>query len=135
MNHSGTFCNFTTPKFALSRETTVTVIDWKRHSLLIRTRAWINRFLANLKQTSHNSNRNSLVKTETQPLTRIEERTALFDIFRQSQYTSYAETKKLHYLGKKNQLIKSLGLFIDQHDIVRCQGRLGNCKDLLLEEK
>ena len=32
INHSGTFCNFTTPKLALSRERTVTVIDMRRHS-------------------------------------------------------------------------------------------------------
>ena len=73
INPSGTFCNFTTPKFALSQETTVTVIDMARHShmrKLIRNRAWINRFLTNLKQTPHSSNRSSLVPKETQPLTR-----------------------------------------------------------------
>ena len=59
---------------------------------------------------------------------------ALFDIIRQSQDTSHAETKKLLHLGKK-QLIKSLGLFIDQHDIIRCRGRLANCNDLSLDEK
>ena len=96
MNHSGTICNFTTPKIALSRKEPVTVLDMTRHSnlrKLIRTRAWINRFLANLKQ-SHSSNKNSTVKKEPQPLTQTEERTALFDIIRQSQAISQAETKK-----------------------------------------
>ena len=32
INYSRIFCNFTTPKFALSHETTVTVIDMARHS-------------------------------------------------------------------------------------------------------
>ena len=94
-----------------------------RHSHLkkfIRTRAWINRFRTNLEKTPHSSNRSSLVTKEPQPLTRMEERTVLFDIIRQSQDTSHAETKTLLHFGKKNQLIKGLGLFIDQHDIIRC---------------
>ena len=110
----------------------------ERHSRLrklIRTRAWINRFLANLKQTPHSSNRNTLVTKEPQPLTRTEERAALFNIIRQSQDTSHAEIKKLLHLEKKNQLIKSLGLFVNPHDIIRCRGRLANCNDLSLEEK
>ena len=113
-NHLGKFCNFTTPKFALSHETTVTVFNMERHShlrKLIRTRAWINRFLTNLKQTPHSSNRNSVVTKEPQPLTRTGERAALFDIICQSQDTSHAEIKKRLHLGKKNQLNKSLGFF------------------------
>ena len=104
-NHFETFCNFTKPKFALSHETTVTVFNMKRHSRLrklIQTRACINRFPTNLKQTPSSSNRNSLVTKELQPLTRTAERAALFDIIRQSQDTSHTEIKKLLHLGKKN---------------------------------
>ena len=136
INHSGTFCNFTTTKIALSRETPVTVLDMTRHSNLrnmIRTRAWINCFLANLEQ-SHSSNKNSTVKKEPQPLTQTEERTALFDIIRQSQAISHAKTKKHYYVLEKNQLIRSLGLFTDQHDIIRCRGRLRKCNDLSLQK-
>ena len=107
-----------------------------RHSQLQKLiRAWINRFPTNLKQTPHSSSRNSVVNKEPQALTRTEKRTAVFDIKRQSQDTSRAETKKLLHLEKNNQLIKSHGFFIDQHDIIRCRVRLGNCNDLSLEEK
>ena len=104
----------------------------------IRTRAWINRFLTNLKQTPRSSNGNSLVIKEPQPLTRTEERTALFEIIRQSEDTSHAETKILLHLGKrgkKEQFLKSLGLFNDQRDIIRSRGRLGKCNNLSIEEK
>ena len=73
-----------------------------RHShlrKLIRTRAWINRFLTTLKQTLHSSNRSSLNPKQPQPLTRTEERTALFDIICQPQDATHAETKKLPHLG------------------------------------
>ena len=55
---------------------------------------------------------------------------ALFNIICQSQETSLAETRKLLHLGKKNQLIRSLGRFINQHDIIRYRGRLGNYNHL-----
>ena len=102
---------------------------------VIRTHAWIHRSMTNLKQTPHSSNSNTLVTKEPQPLTRTEKRTALFEVIRQSLNTSHDEIKKLLHLGKQNQLIISLGLFMDQHDIIRCRGRLGICNDLSLEEK
>ena len=92
-------------------------------------------FPSKLDQTPHSSNRNSLVTKELQTLTQTEERAALFDIIRQPQDASPTEIRKLLHLGKKNQLIKSLGLFIDQHDIIQFRGGLGNCADLSLEEK
>ena len=118
IDHSGTLCNFSTPIFALSGQTPKTVIDMTRHSKLrklIRTCAWINRFVTSLEQTPHSKNSNSIVKTEPQQLTQREERTAFFNIIRQSQDTSHAKTKQLGnytpklHLGKNKQGTAQVG--------------------------
>ena len=75
----------------------------KHHSILRKLiRARIIRCMTNLKQTPHSRKRKSIVKKERQSLTQTEGRTVLFDIIRQSQDRSHAETKKQLHLGKKS---------------------------------
>ena len=112
------------PHRQASYQRATTLLDMAHHSQLrqsVQSRACINRFLKNLKQVPDNSRRISKVVKAPQLLTRTEKRTSFLNITHKQQHTSKQKTAT-PWVEKS---IRSYGIFIDQHGIIRYRGLLG----------